>query len=307
MTFAAPTHKPLALSLRQIETFRAVMITGSITEAAKMLFITQPSASRILGAAEARLGFPLFDRAKGRLFPTPEARRIYREVEVAYAGVQRVDDIARAISEGKSGKLNVVCSPSLGAHLVPRAIARFKAEYPSLPVHFEPLTYNNLVPRVLLGEDYLGVSMFPVTSPNVHSHPLLDARLVCISPKGWLGMEKFTSIDEIIKFPWIGYGRDTPLGEIVGSVFEDRGQPSPIVEVRSAISACALVKERLGVAIVDPFCLDDDLRAFVDVRVLSPARQLRVAAIHSTDEPLSHAARMFIRTLEHILNAHLPR
>ncbi|OZI70921.1 hypothetical protein CAL22_13560 [Bordetella genomosp. 12] len=282
------------------------MITGSITEAAKMLFITQPSASRVLAAAETRLGFPLFDRAKGRLFPTPEARRIYREVEGAYAGVQRVDDIVRAISEGRSGRLNIVCSPSLGAHLVPRAIARFKQAHPNLPIHFEPLTYNNLVPRVLLGEDYLGVSMFPVASPNVQTQRLLDAPLVCIAPKGWLGPSEFVALDDLAGLPWIGYGHDTPLGEIVDSVFEGRALPEATVEVRSALSACKLVRENLGVAIVDPFCLDEEAKAAIDCRVLSPARSLSVSAIHSTDAPLSHAARMFVRTLEKILAAHLP-
>lgn len=301
----APLQRPLAMSLRQIETFRAIMMTGSITEAAKMLFMTQPSASRILAAAENRLGFPLFERSKGRLFPTPEAKRIYNEVETAYAGVQRVDDLVRAIIEGRNGKLNIVCSPSLGVELVPRAIALFNQRYPRLPLHFEPLTHNNLIPRVLLGKDYLGVSMFAVNSNNLQMELLVDGPMMCISPRGWLPPKGVVKVDDLQSHPWIDYGHDTPLGGIVGDVFGKQPRPSPIVEVRSAISACVLVRERVGMALVDPFCIDSTTPQRIDVHELRPARKLRVHAVYSRVEPLSHSGRAFIKLLRSILEDHL--
>lgn len=270
-----------------------------------MLFITQPSASRILAAAEGRVGFPLFERSKGRLFPTPEARRIYSEVEMAYAGVQRVDDLVRAIIEGKTGKLNIVCSPSLGAELVPHAIALFNQRYPDLQIHFEPLTHNNLVPRVLLGKDYLGVSMFAVNSNNLRTEALADGAMMCISPPGWLPPGGTVKVQDLPLHPWIDYGHDTPLGAIVGDIFGRQLRPSPIIEVRSAISARALVKERVGVAIVDPFCIDASMFQRIDVHEIRPARRLRVHAVYSQAEPLSHAGRAFIRTLRSVLDDHL--
>ena len=62
------------LSLRQIEVFRAIMMAGSISGAGRMLHVSQPAVSRVLALTETRLGYPLFERAKGRLLPTPEAR-----------------------------------------------------------------------------------------------------------------------------------------------------------------------------------------------------------------------------------------
>src|SRR5690606_28821782 len=77
------------LSLRQIEVFRAIMMAGSISGAGRMVHVSQPAVSRVLALTEARLGYPLFERAKGRLLPTPEARRLYQEVEHVYGGIQR--------------------------------------------------------------------------------------------------------------------------------------------------------------------------------------------------------------------------
>jgi DNA-binding transcriptional LysR family regulator len=299
-------QRRLTMSLRQIEVFRAIMLTGSISEAARMLFIAQPSVSRVLAVTEERLGFPLFERTRGRLFPTPEARRLFEEVEVAYTGVQRVDELVRALMEGRSGKLNVVCSPSLGVHLLPRAIAQFNRRYRELPIHFEPLTHNNLVPRVLFGKNYLGVSMFDITHPHLESEPLAEVPLVCISPRGWLDSDAPTvRLAELRERPWIDYRHDSPLGHMLGEMFRNEPggepRPRPVVEVRSSMSACALVAEGVGVALVDPLCVDASMRTRIDVRPLYPERMLKVHAVYARAEPLSHSAREFLGALRAVL------
>jgi DNA-binding transcriptional LysR family regulator len=66
------------LNLRQIEVFRATMLTGSISSAAKMLHVSSPAVSRLISNTEQRLGLTFFKRIKGRLYPTPEARRLFQ-------------------------------------------------------------------------------------------------------------------------------------------------------------------------------------------------------------------------------------
>ena len=69
------------MRLRQIEVFRAVMLTGTVSEAARLLHVSQPVVTRVLQHAEASLGFRLFDRQRGRLQPTPEAQALYGRSE----------------------------------------------------------------------------------------------------------------------------------------------------------------------------------------------------------------------------------
>ena len=114
------TH--LSLNLRQIEIFRAVMITGSIAGAAQLLRISAPAVSRLLSHTESRIGFALFERIKGRLYATPEAKKLFREVELVYAGVQRVNQLAHDLSESTEGIVNIVASPSVAQMLIPQAI-----------------------------------------------------------------------------------------------------------------------------------------------------------------------------------------
>ncbi|WP_340524226.1 LysR family transcriptional regulator, partial [Cupriavidus necator] len=69
------------MRLRQIEVFRAVMLTGTVSEAARLLHVSQPVVTRVLQHAEASLGFRLFERVRGRLQATPEANALYGDVE----------------------------------------------------------------------------------------------------------------------------------------------------------------------------------------------------------------------------------
>lgn len=61
------------MRLRHIEVFNAVMLTGTVSRAARLISVSQPAVSRILQHAELQLGFALFQRSKGRLVATPEA------------------------------------------------------------------------------------------------------------------------------------------------------------------------------------------------------------------------------------------
>ena len=58
------------MRLRHIEVFNAIMLTGSVSAAARLINVTQPAVSRILSHAELQLGFALFERVKGRLTAT---------------------------------------------------------------------------------------------------------------------------------------------------------------------------------------------------------------------------------------------
>ena len=92
----------MKLNLRQIEVFRAIMLSGSISGASKLLFVSQPAVSRLIAYTEQRLGLMLFQRIKGRLYPTPEARRLFVEVTALYQNVQRVNEVADNLAENLS-------------------------------------------------------------------------------------------------------------------------------------------------------------------------------------------------------------
>ena len=98
------------MRLRHIEIFHAIYTSGSITNAAKILHVSQPSVSKVLSHAELQLGFNLFQRVKGRLIPTDEAEMLFDEVDKIYQQMRSIKNTAQNIKKSEFGSI------SLGLH-----------------------------------------------------------------------------------------------------------------------------------------------------------------------------------------------
>src|SRR5688572_7558306 len=127
----------MRLGLKQIEYFRAVMETGSVSGAAALLNVSQPNVSRMLKYTEMRLGLQLFNRLKGRLQPTPEAISLFREVQSLHTHLESLQEAVQRILSGGSVRFAVGASPSLGRFVVPTLLARLRGGFPSLEVKFD--------------------------------------------------------------------------------------------------------------------------------------------------------------------------
>lgn len=289
----------MSLNLRQIEVFRAVMTTGSISGAAKLLFVSQPAVSRLLAHSEQRLGFALFERIKGRLYATPEARQLFREVENVYAGVRRFGELAGELAERRSGLLHVVASPSIGHMLIPMAITAFRATHEDVKINFQALSYRPLTQMLLDNQAELGVVILPAQHPNLLAQPIGQGRLVCICPYNHpLARRATLTIPDLLPFPLISYGADTPFGTLVEQMYQEAGHPRRLaVEVSSPQNACSLVQAGAGIAIVDEFSVKSRTSGEFVVRPIAQSKVLTASLVQSRFEPLSQLAQAFVDTL----------
>jgi DNA-binding transcriptional LysR family regulator len=290
----------MAMNLRQIEVFRAVMSTGSISGASRLLHVSQPAVSRLLSYTESRLGFALFERIKGRLYPTPEARQLIREVENVYLGVQRVGELAHDLAERRHGVLHLVSSPSIGQTLIPQVIARFRQSHPEVRVSFQFLSFAHLKERLLNRQADLGVVILPMDHPNLQVTPIARGSMVCICPYNHpLARRSLLTLADLRPFPLISYGLDTPLGARIGAMYAAAQEPlKAAIEVGSPQNACALVELGAGVAIVDEFSVRSWASNQFVVRPLAGAPALVANLVHPCYEPLSQPAQAFVALLK---------
>lgn len=291
------------MNIRQIEVFRAVMATGSISGAARLLHVSVPSVSKVVSHAESQLDFPLFERSKSGLIPTDEARRLYHEVELVYRGVQRIDDLTHELAERRHGLVSVVASPSLGQMIIPLAIAHFRSGSPGVRVHFHMLSHTPLKERLVNRLCDLGVSMLPVDHPNLLSVPIAQSRIVCISPRAHpISARTTIGVDDLLEFPLIGYPVDTPFGARIERLFGARGaMPKTHIEVGSPQNACALVHAGAGIALVDEFSLQAWQDARFRVTPLQDVEPIVAHLIHPRSEALSESTEAFVRSLRSLL------
>ena len=298
------TGDPMVLNLRQIEIFRAVMTTGSISGASQLLFVSQPAVSRLLSHTEQRIGFPLFERIKGRLYSTPEAKKLFHEVESVYQAVQRVHELAQDLSQHRSGILNIVSSPSIGQMIVPQAIAIFRARYPDVKVTLQCLNYGHLKERLLNRQADVGAIILPMAHPNLDVEPLCSNRLVCVLPREHeLARHTVLSLADLRPHPLVAYDKDSPFGHLVGDMYERAGEPmKAAIEVGSPQNACSLVQAGAGVALVDEFSVRSWAGGgLLVMREVVDAAVLQANLVHLSYEPLSQLTQAFIAELRQLL------
>ncbi|HMO49314.1 MAG TPA: LysR family transcriptional regulator [Rubrivivax sp.] len=241
--------------LRQMEVFRAVMLTGSINGASKMLFISQPAVSRIVSHTEQTLGFQLFNRTKGRLVPTPEGEALFREVDDFYQHALRVNDFATDLSHGPSGMLNLSSSPCLSYRMVPMAIARFVERYPRIRVNYHTTLLHGMAAEILSNKVDLVVSVLPLEHPHLKVETFSRGRMVCVVPdRHELALKDVVGLRDLVPYPLITHHPSIQFGRMVASAFEAAGlEIAPRIHVLQTEIACSLVRAGTGCAIVDEY------------------------------------------------------
>jgi DNA-binding transcriptional LysR family regulator len=137
---------------RQIEAFRAVMLTGAMTAAAETIHITQPAVSRLIRDLEAEIGIRLFERRGKLLAPTAEAKALFAEVERSFIGLAQIHAVADDIRLGRIGSLRPAMLPAMAAGFAPRFVAKFCRARPSLKVIIDGIPSPSVRDQVLAGE-----------------------------------------------------------------------------------------------------------------------------------------------------------
>ncbi|MFT3802365.1 MAG: LysR substrate-binding domain-containing protein [Burkholderiaceae bacterium] len=293
----------MQINLRQIEVFRAIMATGSISAAAQVLYVSQPAVSRLLGYLESRLGFALFTRVKGRLYATPEARQLLREVEAVHLGVQRVNKLAQTLSEQNQGYLHIASSPSLGQALVPATIAAFVKRHPNVRIRFEFLQHEVLKEQLLQRRVDIGLTLLPMEHPNLEVVPLVGGRMVCLCPRQHpLAAKAELCIGDLQPYGLIGYPPDTPLGQCMQRMAEKAGESIvPVIEVCSPQNALALTAAGAGISVVDEFTAHSLPKDHLVTRPIRGTPVLMAHLAHPCYEPLSNLGRAFVAELHQVL------
>jgi DNA-binding transcriptional LysR family regulator len=181
----------VAMNFRQVETFRAVMLTGSMTAAADKLHTSQPNVSRAIAKLEQEVGFELFDRVAGRVLPTRGGEALFREIERAFIGLESVADSARAIRELGAGTLRIAAAASISQSVLPRALRIFSEKYPAVRLLVSTSESPTIANMVASGQCDVGFVSYFADKPGVVASVIHVQHAVCILPAGHrLGRKK---------------------------------------------------------------------------------------------------------------------
>ena len=287
------------LTLRQIEVIRAVMVTGTVGGASRLLNVSSPGISRVMKHAESVLKLKLFARRNGRYFPTPEARDIFSQINGVYEKVEDLQYVIKRLQRGAESELKIASVPSIANVMVPRAIASVRRRFPNLIIDVDILKIEEAIDYLLLGRGELVALSHKNDHPTLTFEPLAKGRLLCIVPKDHpLASRDSVAPEEIATYPLIGIDPNDPYGRIMASLFSEHGLAYEMtIKARFGSTVCALVTNGLGIAIIDEFTMaGDNWPSIVPIAIDRPTEFQTYVAFRK-DIPLSGYAAHFVATL----------
>lgn len=170
------------LSLRQLSTFREVMRSGSISQAARAVGRTQPAVSTMVHTLEDQLGFALFLRSHGKLTPTPEAYFFLEECDDILGRVERTERTLERISSLQSGKLKIACHPAASSVFLPRLLTTFLSDRDSFEISLI-MRSSDVIEDLIASQQYdLGFAETPQPRASIRQTDY-DLECVCVLPK----------------------------------------------------------------------------------------------------------------------------
>ncbi len=301
------------MRLRHIEIFEAIRRTGSLTEAAAALHISQPAASKLLAHAESQLGFKLFDRVKGRLVATREAEILTPEIARLNQDLSSVRRLASNLRDRPNGHLRLGCAPALGLGLLPGVVRDSRDAQPGITFDIHTHHSAELVQGLLTRELDLAITFDTNDYPGLTRMGLGHTELVHLSRRAAQGPLRLSALSEARGVEASGAvasgsptAGDTLIvldasdasGALLQLALDAQGlAPQVAIQVQTHYVACALVDAGCGDAIVDAITAQAMLRPGMTLRRLEPALRVPISIMTRNQDPLSALHRDLIERL----------
>jgi DNA-binding transcriptional LysR family regulator len=261
--------------------FRAIMLHGNLSRAAEVCASSQPTLSRELARLEQLLGFELFDRIRGRLRPTVRALALMQEVERSFVGLEQIAARAQELRLQATGRLRLACLPALAHALVPQALVHFAMALPQAAVSVHPEESPWLEQAMSEQRFDLGLSETTEAPAGVTLQPILQVNEVAVLPAGHRLCRKtvLTPQDfEAERFVSLAAG-DSYRAQIDQMFAAAQVTRQTCLETASAVAVCAMVRQGLGLAIVNPLTALAMAGPDLVVRPLSVAIAFKVSLL----------------------------
>lgn len=284
------------LSFRQLAVLRELMTSETATSVAKKLNLSQPGVSKLLRHTEEQLGLRLFERIKGRLYPTPEATLLVSELEKLMGAAEAFDRLADDLRGSVAGRISIAALPTLANVFLPSVVTEFQHKHPTVRIAVEVLPSLSIVDKVNDGHVDIGLLGDSTEMPTNKSEDLFECESVCIMPPGHpLTRRSHVHLEDMLEHVIVSYFTKSPYGERIAGTFAEAGLTyDPKIEAGASTTICALVESGAGIAIVEPYLLYSHTPPNVVSRPIRPVIPMRPRLIYPRYRPLTKAARQFV-------------
>ncbi|WP_435167616.1 LysR family transcriptional regulator [Paenibacillus glycanilyticus] len=252
------------MNIEQLEYVKEVFETNSMSLAAQNLHVSQSAISQSISLLEKEIGIPLFKRSRSGTVPTEDGITIIRKVLEILMKVDEIKDEVQAITSVYKGELIIATIPSLSMTFLPKALARFKKDYPQIKVMVVELESRIVIDRIVHDKAHLGLISLSQYTSNGLPEPIAfhsfqyKGELQAIVPRdSVLALNKELMLKDLANHAfimsassfWDGVTED--IKQVCGGINVIFTTTNPEVIKRS-------VAEGLGISLMSSLMLRDD-------------------------------------------------
>ena len=243
------------LDSRQLRAFRVLARTGSFTQTARELHLTQSGISHSMKALEREAGCRLLDRLGKKVVLTQAGEQLLQHAEKILAEMEAARDSLNALGKWGRGRLRLGASTTACQHLIPPVLREFKESFPEHAISLEPGDTPELVTALLKQRIDLALSLEVDGEPQLEFHPLFadELHFIVSSMHPWARAGKVER-EEIPRQNYILYSKRSVTFRLIENYFHREEMVlKSVLEVGSMEATKELVKLGLGISILAPW------------------------------------------------------
>lgn len=294
------------MSPKQLEVFVKVAQLGSVTAAANVLGMSQPSVSKSLALVEQQLGFTLFERANGKMLPTAEATQVLEEALRMQEGIARFDRFVEHVRRYRVGQLRICATPALAINVLPAVAAQFKQRYDDVGLVLDMHLNNRIEDAVKEGQYDLGFIVVPDDGTTQPDNVVCRGEMVCVvADKHPLAQHEIVCWEDLDPRELIYITTDTRIISMMNHAIDGfRERPVSALETNRYTMAINLVRRGAGVTLVDEYSLAGTDMTGLAIKRFAPSLPVAVTMVSAGRNVIAEPAAHFIDEMRRLLEAH---
>ena len=285
------------ITLRQLAVFTEVLKSGSTTQASQMLALSQSAVSAALTDLEGQLGVQLFDRVGKRLVVNEHGRLLYPR---ALALLEQTTEIEQLFRED-NGAIRVYASSTIGNYILPEIIARYRRDFPGLPLEMSVGNSQDVINAVADFRVDIGLIEGPCHTAEIVSEPWLEDELVVFASPASPLLQGEVTLDRLASAPWILRERGSGTRELVDYLLLSHLPQFHLgMELGNSEAIKHAVRHGLGISCLSRRVIAEQLETGTLKEIAIPLPRLvrTLWRIHHRQKHLSNALKRFLRYCE---------
>jgi DNA-binding transcriptional LysR family regulator len=290
------------LNSRHIEIFYNVYKYKTLTNAAKILNVSQPALSKSLQYSEHKLNLKLFTKQSGMLVPTPEADLLYKNAEKINLSVKEFNQIASNLSTSPSNFIEIGVTPSLGTAFLPEILAQFSQLEPDIKFNIHNSQSHELMDKL---HDFSHDIVICYNPPKFKQYKQILLQkgemvfIVAADNSNYMNKREI-SLKELSKEPLIKIRNVFEIEDdfSVEQMLEQKDiQPDWIARTETFHVAKKMVEKGIGSSIIDSITAQSGRTNKIKILNLRPTIKFSICAIQNPNKPSSVAVKRFVQFL----------